>query len=277
MGSYTNHKGEFMTYRSARLFSILVLASCITASAFAQGLYWESTRTNSMMGRANTTQEKAYYMPGMFKTEDNDQSIIFRMDQEKMYMIDPNEKTYSAVTFAEMQQMMEKASGKMDEQMAEMKKRMAEMPEEQQKMMEKMLGEKMQGIMGSDSKVEAEKTSEHEQIAGFPTTKYIVTQNGNEFASLWTTTDVKGYESMKKDFTELSKRMTEMSPAGIKAMYEGMQKVEGFPVKMEMEGMTSVVTKIDHRAIPKSEFEVPAGYKQVESPIKKSMEKMDEK
>ena len=254
----------------------ILFTVALTASAVAQGLYWESTMTGGPVGER---VEQMWAMPKMMKgvTKESGETFIVRLDKELFITIDPKEKTYSEMTFAEMESMMKKASGKMDARMAEMKEKLANMPEEQRKMVEQMMASKMPG-MAKDAKVEVEKTGDKETISGFACTKYVVNQDGKEAMTLWVTKDVKGFDSMRKDWEEFSKRMMAMNPMGGKGLGDAFKKIDGFPIRTEMAGaFTSTVTKVEEKSTPASAFEVPAGYKKVNPKMMDEMDKMDQK
>ena len=246
----------------------LCVALSIVASAYGQGIYWESTASGSMM-QGKTMTSKFYYMPKMFKTvtREDGEAVMFRLDKEMMIMVNPKEKTYSEMTFAEMEKSMKQVSPKMDQAMAEMQKQMENMPEEQRKMVEKMMGEKMPGKK-KEGKVEVVNTGEKKTISGYSCTKFVIKEDGKEVAAVWATKDVKDFEAMRRDMEQFSKRMAAMNPMMGKGTAEGIKSVEGFPIETDMgESMKEVVTKIEKRSIAASEFEVPAGYKKVKSPL----------
>lgn len=261
-----------MNMKTIRFGLAVLLAVALAVPAVAQGLYWESTMTGGPVGERT---EEMWAMPKMMKgvTKETGETFIVRLDKELLITIDPKEKTYSEITFAEMESMMKKASGQMDAKMAEMQKKLADMPEEQRKMVEQMMAGKMPG-RPKDAKVEVEKTGDKKTISGYACTKYAVTQDGKEAMTLWVTKDVKGFASMRKDLEEFSKRMMAMNPMGGKGLGEGYKKIDGFPIRTEMSGaFTSTVTKIEEKSTPASAFEVPAGYKKVKP---KMMDEMNE-
>jgi hypothetical protein len=238
-----------------RAIGVLVILA-FAAGAYAQGLYWESKGS----GAAGERSSRHYYMPKMFKSmeDENGSVIIFRLDKEILYKIHPKEKTYQQMTFAEMEAAMKKGGEKMDKKMAELQKQMESMPPERRKMMEDQMGAFMPG-KEKDQKIEVIAMGDRATISGFPASKYIIKRNGKEMLALWTTKELKGYDAMRDDFDQFIKRSMRMSPIA-KAMADAFTKVEGFPVQTEVGKMKETVTKIERRAIPASEFDVPAGY-----------------
>jgi len=264
-----------MNYHIARpiLASALVLAG---AAAYSQGLYWESTHSGSMMQEKNSISQQ-YYMPGKFKvvSADNGETIVLRLDKEIIYTIDPNDKTYSEMTFAEMEASMKKAGARMDAHMAELQKQLESMPEEQRKMMEQMMVDKMPG-MKKEGKVEVKKTSDKKTISGYACVKSVITEDGKELMTVWATKDMKDFNVIRKDMEEFGRRMAAMNPMMPKGFLEAMAKIEGFPIETSMgTTMKQVVTKVERRSTPAGEFEVPAGYKKVDPKLMQMDEEME--
>jgi hypothetical protein len=261
-----------MNHKVVRTMLAVPLVVCFFGTMAAQGLYWESKVTGGPMGEKVT---KSYAMPKKFKTEGAGETVIARLDKELFIMMNPEKKEYSEMTFAEMEDMVKKMGSKMDGKMAEMQKKLKGMPEEQRKMVEQMMGDRM-GAMKKEARIEVQSTGDKQTINGFACRKYVMTSDGKDMMTLWTTKDVKGFEEMRKDWQEFSKRMMAMNPMRQKGIAEGMTKVDGFPIQTEMGmGITNTVTKVEKRSTPASEFEVPAGYKKVKPKWMGEVEKMD--
>jgi GLPGLI family protein len=242
-----------------RVFVVALVVSVLGAAAFGQGVVWQT----KIVANGHEMTTHTCYLPKKLKTtnEGGDDFSIIRLDQEKIYNINGADKTYSVMTFAELEQMGKQMNARMDE----LQKQMKDMPEEQRKMMEKMMGSSMPGAK-KDPKIEVIKTGEKKTINGFACSHYKVTQDGKEAISLWVTPDVKAYAAMKQDMAEQSKRMAALTPGGLKGLTEAMLKVDGFPIETEMGTlMKSTVLKIEAKSVSASEFEVPAGYKLVKN------------
>ncbi len=253
--------------------SILVigLVAVFAMTTFGQGMYWESATT--IGGKeGKTMMGKSYYAPKMMKVTQGDEDfIIFRFDQQKLYTVKPDNKTYNVMTFAEL----ESAGKRMSAEMAKLDEQMKNMPEEQRKMMEQMMGDRMPGKKKPHS-YQVKKTGEKKMISGYACAKYVVTDNGKETMSLWVTPDVKGFAAMRADMMEQTRRMAEFNEAMGGGMVEAMAKIDGFPMAMDMsKQMSTVVTKLEQRSIPASEFEVPAGYKEVPSAMQQHRDEVE--
>ena len=253
--------------RVARATVAGIVSSLLAAAAFGQGMTWDS----KLVASGHEMLTHTFYVPKKLKTitdTDGNCSIV-RIDQEKIYNINAKEKTYTVMTFAELEQMGKKLSA----QTEQLQKQMKDMPEEQRKMMEKMLGSSMGGAK-KDPKIDVVKTGETKSISGFSCTRYVVKQDAKEVITLWVTTDVKVVPGMKADLTEQTKRMASMTPGGFKGLVEAMQKIDGFPIKTEMGTMMkTTITRVDMKTVGASEFEVPAGFTKVANPELEGKEK----
>ena len=237
----------------------LCLAILLAGSAFSQGLYWESTTSGGpLKDKENISQN--YAMPRMFKIVNPTTVMILRMDQEKIYTVDPAKKTYSEMTFADMEAYAKKAG----EKMAQYREKMKNMPPEQRKQIEAMTG--MMG--GAEGSVEISATGEKKSVDGFSCAKYVMKRGGKEMMTLWVTKDVAGFDNLRKDWMEFGKRMAALT--NMSGLGDAYQKIDGFPMETDMDimgKMTTVVTKVEKRTTPAGEFSVPAGYTKTESPL----------
>jgi hypothetical protein len=191
-------------------------------------------------------------------------AVVIRMDQQKIYNIDPAKKTYSEMTFEEMEQQMKAMSSKMDTQMAQLEESMKKMPPEQRKMMEGMMGSRM-GKKGAD--VVLAKTGDSKKVGGFSCNKFVAKEGDKELMTLWATKEVRGFDALRKDYEAMTQRMMSMNPSFMKGLVEAMRQVDGFPMETVWGGMTTQVTKVESRATAASEFAVPAGYTKTASPL----------
>jgi hypothetical protein len=239
----------------------LCMALLLAGAAFSQGLYWESTTSGGPLGDKPSVSHN-FAMPKMFKIVSPTKVMILRMDQEKIFDVDPAKKTYSEMTFAEMEAYAKKAG----EKMAQFKEKIKNMPPEQRKQMEAM-GAMMGG--GAEAAVEISATGERKMVSGFPCTKYVMTRGGKELTTMWVTKEVTGFDNLRKDWMEFGKRMATLT--NMAGLGEAYQKIDGFPMETDMNimgAMTTVVTKVERRSTPAGEFTVPAGYTKTESPLK---------
>ena len=254
-----------MTHRMLSRLAALCMVLLLAGSALAQGLYWESTTSMSggPMGERKTNSQN-FAMPKMFKVVNDSKVMILRLDQEKMYDVNPAAKTYSVVTFAEIEEIAKKTGDKM----AAFREKIKNMPPDQQKKME-ALAAMMPG--GAEEKIEVNATGDTKTISGFPCTKYVMKKGGKDFVTFWVTKGVTGFDNLRKDWVEFGKRTAALM--NMTGMGDAYQKIDGFPMETDMSMMgtiTTTVTKVESKSIPAADFEVPAGFTKVAPP---SMEK----
>ncbi len=252
--------------KQALLFAMLLI--CVAARAYGQ-LYTESMITGLGKEQMNI---QSYYMPKMVKMiHDNGDAMIMRFDKELMISVNNEKQEYSQTTFAELEAKMKEVHRKLDTAMQEMQKKMADLPPEQRKMMEQMIGKSL-GLGSSGGKLEVKKSGESRTISGYACTKLAVTQDDKEILVLWTTKDIKEFAAIRNDYEQLATRMASMMASNnrlsggalAQAWPEAMKAIDGFPIQQEMGGIKTVVTKVEKKSTPASEFEPPTGYKRVE-------------
>jgi hypothetical protein len=250
-----------------RIFSVLVMTLLFVLPCLlqAQGFYWETTVTGAPGG---DHLSKSYMTPRTFKVENEDKdktAMIVNLDKKLIISINGDDEKYSEITFDEMEAHMKKAEAKM----AEMQKSLSEMPEMQRKMMEKMMGP----MAGGDGPIALKGSAEKKTIIGYTCGKVDVQQGDKTIITLWATKAVPGFDRIRPQWEEFSRRMMGSMPGNFaKGMGEAMKKVAGFPLETKIGEIVSTITKLDERAIPASTFDVPAGYKKVKSELLKGDE-----
>ncbi len=100
-------------------------------------------------------------------------------------------------------------------------------------------------------------------------------QSDKELATIWTTTDIKGYQDMGKDLKEFGARLAALNPRGGKTMAAETRKVDGFPMQMDMGQISMTVTKVEPQTTPATAFEAPSGYKKVPSTLIDQLNQMN--
>jgi hypothetical protein len=228
--------------------AVLCLAFCLPVSMaqlsgiLSQGL--TMTMTSNAGGQTSTTTH--YFSGNASKSvSSTGMDSIIRYDQEKLISIDNKKKTYTEMTFQQMQAMMDQAVAGMNadpETMAAMKK---------------MMG-------GGSGPLSVTKQGAGETIAGYATEKYLVT--GPMDMEIWAAPDLKVPATY---FDSMKLRIPANPMFDMRKMFDAFKQINGWPVKyvmtMKMMGRamttTSEATSIQKGAIPASTFEVPAGYK----------------
>jgi Domain of unknown function (DUF4412) len=223
--------------------------------------------TYKLMGHENgPSTATQYYSATKIRMSNGEQDTILDMAAGKIISIDNKKKEYSEMTMAEMQQAMQAASAKMEEAMKNM-------PPNVREMMEKRMG----GMAGGAPAVEVTKGGTR-TVAGYPCQEYTIAMGESVKTETCNTTAIK----VPFDPVQFRKMWSASMPGLMRAaqsskFVEQMQQVRGLPLAettsfhMMGHGSTSSkeATEVKMGAIPASVFEPPAGYKQVESPMKK--------
>lgn len=240
-----------------RLLAFAVLAAAFvfagtSLSASPQGFFRNDLTLHGTETAGGKTQNVTTYLSAnaMKQSSSDGNDSITRLDEGKFIFIDNKKKTYSEITFQQMQDMMN-AVGSASK----------DLPPEAQAMMKKMMGG------GSDAPITVTAAGAGETVAGYATQKYLVT--GPMAMEIMAAPDLK---IPTQYYDALSARMAANPMFDMKKLYAEMKKINGWPMKqtttMKVMGreMTSVsvVTSVDKTPIPASTFAVPAGYKKTE-------------
>lgn len=234
------------------------------AATNAQGMYCETTVTGGPQGERI---KQVWVMPKMMKSITIGQAdqIIVRLDKQLIITVDTNEKTYSEVAFDAMEAAAKNRLAKVDSLLAELKNIQATMTDEQKKSMEKMMGAFQNIVDTRDEKIAVRNTGETKSISGFLCARTVVSRSDKTVMTLWETKDVSDADIMLEDWREFERRIMALSPGGM-VIGDALKQLDGFPIQKEtMDGVVETVTKIERKAAVASEFEVPAGFKEVTS------------
>ena len=206
-----------------------------------------------------TEKEKVFYKAGKFKTKNltTGKSMIYRFDKELMWTIDDKNKSYTEVTFAQMQEGMNK-----------MRSAMKDVSPENRKMMEKFMGKKMGKMFGGDEggmEISIKRTGKKKKIMGYSCEQVFMNMNDEPMMEMWIT---KKY-SMGDDFLKVYQKMGFMKGD----LPKDAEKIQGIPLVTSMKidmGMGKMetetkVTKLVKTSVSDGEFEVPRGYKKKSS------------
>ncbi|MFZ5516092.1 MAG: DUF4412 domain-containing protein [Candidatus Zhuqueibacterota bacterium] len=260
-----------LTIRIVALAIILMAIAGSASHGFAQKQfegYWEQDAIRPAMPfntKSTTTEkEKTFYKTGKFKIENLTTGliIIFRFDKEVMWTVDTKKKTYTEMTFAQMEAMKNSMASSMQEQMKNMS-------DEQKQMMEKMMGKKFKSMMTGDPadlEIQVTKTGKSKTLLGYSCDEVLLKLNEEPMMEMWITNKFR----MGQEYLDLYKKMGFM-----KGEYtDEVKKIQGIPLaskttidagmgKMEV---STTVTKIVEQSVPNSEFDLPAGLKKTEHP-----------
>jgi hypothetical protein len=217
-----------------------------------------------MMGQSQPAKDEIqniWITSDKIRSDGDDQSIIMRLDQNKMYMLNHQEKTYveMPLNFGKM------VDSKMQEAMDS-----EDMDAAEKEQMMKM----MQGM--TQMKVTITPTNETKKIGDWDCRKYnqtMQTMMGPANSEIWATEDLKmDYEIYSKFMAAMGGAQGGMFGNMMTDMMKEMQKIKGVPVltvsTMNMMG-TSVKTtqellEFKESNAPAGVFDLPKGYKKTE-------------
>jgi hypothetical protein len=190
------------------------------------------------------------------------------------YMLDDKKKTYMEMDKATMKKTAEQAGAAM-KQMQEMQKNMSP---EQRAQMEKMMGDKMPGMMtGKKDTYEAKDTGKSDTSEGRKCRLWNLMKNGvlHEELCVVPFASLPGKEDFEKTFKEMADAFEDMASAlpGADESIKARKALNGYPVRIRQfdgqgkpRGTETVVSKWTEESLPAATFEVPAGYKKKEMP-----------
>ena len=116
-----------------------------------------------------------------------------------------------------------------------------------------------QGTQSGASTITVSPTQVQQNVNGYNCTKYVVTR-GSEESTVWATKDIPEYSSMKSDLQKLASRLGDIPAA--RGILQVAERIDGFPVQREHDGVTEKITDVQRQSIPAQVFELPQGYRQ---------------
>jgi hypothetical protein len=214
-------------------------------------------------------------------SQGDDREFMLDFASGNMTILDGKKKEYSVITPKDIEAMkarMQEQMKKAEPQMQKMQEQMQKMPPEMRAKMEKMMG-------GMAASVSVQKGPGTRTIAGYPCQEWTISMGGMSTTKQCNTTalpfPVQAWDRYK-DFADSMKSMFgSMGPMakGFADMQEKFREMKGIALATQTTtsvlGKTSVtsseVTEIKKGAIPASAWQIPAGYKKVESPMTKGL------
>jgi len=230
-------------------------------------LYSETTITEySSTPGGETTEvdhQKGYAKSDRMRSEDltDKQATIIRLDKDLIWEIDHNKKTYSQVTFAELEELYRQQEVAMKQSQEQMTKMMESLPPEQRAMAEKQMQQAMEAQAAMAKPPEVVKTGKKDKILGYTCQQYKLSWANMTF-DMWVSEEI----APEIDFSKFYRGLLMGGP-----LAEGLSEIKGVPLKTVMETEAagtqsryiSEVTKLKTKKISDSEFELPKGYREV--------------
>jgi hypothetical protein len=208
---------------------------------------------------------------------DGNEAIV-DMKSGEMTVVDHRRKTYYVITQKDLDALAATIGEKMNSpQMKQAQEQMKNLPPEVQK--------RMQGMVGSTLTVEVEKSGSSRTVAGLRCENWTVNIGQMSRSEQCVTTDLKlpaaSWDAYRNYMDRMRSMMAVMGPMSktLDEMRQQFAKIKGFPIATKttssVMGRTSTTTnevvEIQRGAIPESAWDIPAGYKLTESPLKQAL------
>ena len=201
-----------------------------------------------------------YFSRDRIRTNNGKSDTIMEFASGRIVMIDNQKKEYSEMTITEIDEAMKAASAQMEQAMANVPPQMRE---------------KMAGMMGGGAAEASVTKGETKTIAGYPCQTWTIsmgttmTQETCNSTALTPPFDPANFQKMS--------RISIPMMQGMDKMFKEMAKIQGISLMhhttMNIMGRKtdngSEATEVKKGPISADVFAIPAGYKQVESPMKK--------
>jgi hypothetical protein len=220
-------------------------------------------------------QQIIYLEPDHLRMSSPENDMIFRGDQNKVWIVRPQDRAYIELTPESMRQM----KAQMDRVMADMRQRLAAMPPEQRKQMEATMAARGMGpdAPATPPQITYEKAGEPKKIGDWTCTPFHVTMNAGPVSDFClaklsdlglTRDDLKSFVGFGAFMSQMAGTGTQRSPMA-SLDFDAMKKqigFEGFPVQTMFgtpDGRHSIATtmkSIQHQDPPAGTFDIPAGF-----------------
>jgi len=223
-----------------------LLLTLTAAFAGADTVYTMKSHTDAFkMGAqsqpAKDVTVKVWAAGDKLRRDEGDQSMIFRLDKNRLYMVDHEDKTYSEIPLPiDLRKMMPKGSEAMADQIA----------------------------AGMKLTVQVTPRDETKKISQWNTRRYDLTVQsamGMKIATtLWVSKEIEGFVG----FNKMAGTMASLQP-GSAEWVKQLEKIDGFPVLSESRvdalgaqfGTREELVSAETKPAPAGTFEPPAGYK----------------
>jgi hypothetical protein len=206
---------------------------------------------------------------------DADRVFIFRQDQERFWLIDNKNKTYTEITKQDLHKMKQQLDGAM----ALMQEKMKNLPPEQRKMMEQITKGKIPAALPEAPKMVYKKVASGEKINRWICDKYEGHATEKDKEEIWTTdwqqagiteADLKVIQGMGEFFAEFAKNLPFLSKIGSKE-WEKEHGYSGFPIQTIRYAGTQVQYKMTIKDIRRQDFtaalfDLPSGLQKKATP-----------
>lgn len=203
------------------------------------------------------------------------QVMIFRADQEVLWILEPAKKVYREMTKADLERM----ATQVNDMMAQMQERLKNLPPEQRAMVESMMNRGMGGGMPTEtpSKTVYRKVASNEAVGEWSCDRYEGTRDGEKRWDVWTagwsevglSADAfAAFQGLSEFFSTLSQQfgddMLQVGP-GLEQAYEGLP-VRRISYRDGSPHMRHEITEIADESVDDGAFIVPTDYTKLDMP-----------
>jgi Domain of unknown function (DUF4412) len=248
----------------------MLLATALLAAGVASAEDLTIVASLTRNGQPAGTQTSYLSADKIRMAQADGQEFMLDAASGNMTTIDTKKKQYSVVTPQDLQAMMTK----MQEQARKIDEQMKNMPPQARAMMEKLGG----------SGMTVEKTGPSRTVAGLSCETWTMTfgeiAKTEQCLSKAVAVPTQAWTRYREFAEQMQAMLRSMGRAkGLDDLKEKMQGMEGFPLATtttakflgKSQSSASEVTEIRKGPIPASAFEIPAGFKQVASPMQKML------
>ena len=195
-------------------------------------------------------------------------AVIFDGNQQVMWMLSPDQGTYTEMRAAQIEQL----GQQMNQAMQQLQAQMASVPPEQRAMVEEMMKKSMGGMGGAPAAptITVQEKGSGEKVGAFTTTHYAVMTNGQMTQEVWaasvdqvhlTDADFKTFQAMAKFYEPLTRN----APRGSYTT-TAMQQIKGMPVRTLIydgpkPSFEWTVVKAENKSVDGGMFTVPPNLK----------------
>jgi Domain of unknown function (DUF4412) len=248
-----------LVYLSAVVLSVAALAS-------AEDLTIVSRVTK---GEAKPEIATSYYTSSKMRvSEGNGREMIADFASGTMTGIDHTKREYNVITQADLDAMMAQSEARSKEMDAKMQN------------MPPAVREKMAAMMGDfAASVEVKKGTGGRTIAGYSCENWIVTMGKMMTMEHCVSSEISVPPAMFDAMKRMMSSMAAAGPAakGMNGMWDKFKEMKGFPLAtkttMNIMGRSDTTlkeaTEVKKGPVPAAVFDIPAGYKKVDSPMAK--------
>lgn len=226
------------------LLSLLALTLPLAAGAdtiYTMKSHTDAFKVGGESQPAKDSQVKVWAAGDRLRRDEGDQSMIFRMDQSRLYVVDHADKTYSEIALPiDLRKMMPKGMEAMADQIA----------------------------AGMKVTVQVTPRDETKKVSQWNARRYDMTVQSamgmKIVTTMWVSKEIEGFAG----FNKMAGTMASLQP-GSGEWVKQLEKIDGFPVLTEskVDALGAQFTTreeliaVETKAAPAGTYDLPAGYK----------------